>query len=192
MLLRPPAPEGFGGHLLRASRDREILRSAQREARWRPAGVSIPAHPLDRRTATPAASQAVKFPYVNDYWCALRDSNSDALRQQLLRLRCLPISTKSAWCPPRGIEPGTCCLQGSCSAAELDGQKWTNGRDTERGAAGLFLIVHNVKQRDARAQPHASARIRQTLRSRRGCRTTVQTGAITRAPCCLFVEFRGP
>ena len=28
-----------------------------------------------------------------------------------------------AWCPPRGIEPGTCCLQGSCSAAELGGQQ---------------------------------------------------------------------
>jgi hypothetical protein len=67
------------------------------------------------------------------YWCALRDSNSDALRQQLLRLRCLPVSTKSAWCPPRGIEPGTCCLQGSCSAVELGGQKmnkrprWSTG-----------------------------------------------------------------
>ena len=58
-----------------------------------------------------------------------------------------------AWCPPRGIEPGTCCLQGSCSAAELDGRKMNKRLGRPTGAAGsLFLIVHNVKQRDPKAR----------------------------------------
>ena len=92
-----------------------------------------------------------------------------------------------AWRPPRGIEPGTCCLQGSCSAAELDGRKMNKRLGRPTGAAGsLFLIVHNVKQRDPTGPSTCAAtraRIRETLRSRRGdwCRTHASAGRVTRA-----------
>jgi len=59
------------------------------------------------------------------------------------------------------------------------------GRPT--GAAGsLFLIVHNVKQRDPTGPSTCAAtraRIRETFRSRRGdwCRTHASAGRVTRA-----------
>jgi hypothetical protein len=69
-----------------------------------------------------------------------------------------------AWRPPRGIEPGTCCLQGSCSAAELDGRKMNKRLGRPTGAAGsLFLIVHNVKQRDLKRDCHPALAYRLSM-----------------------------
>jgi hypothetical protein len=71
-----------------------------------------------------------------------------------------------AWCPPRGIEPGTCCLQGSCSAAELDGQQ--NGQTaaaTYRGCRQPVADRSRCQTAGPDGSKHAAARTRADTRN---------------------------
>ena len=89
-----------------------------------------------------------------------------------------------AWCPPRGIEPGTCCLQGNCSAAELGGRKnEQTAAATRRGCRQPVSDRSRCQTAGPDGSKHARARIRETFRSRRGSwwRTHASAKRVTHA-----------